>query len=50
MTMEGVRWSLALLARQVARAARRNPGLNDAADTLFVACVQMGVPSHLLPQ
>jgi hypothetical protein len=49
MTLQFVQNTLALLARQVARAAKRNKALNDAADTLYVACVQLGVPKEQLP-
>lgn len=41
---------LALLARQTAKAAKRNPSLNDLADILFVACVQAKIPVHLWPK
>ncbi len=36
MTLQTVRWTLSLLARQTARAARRNSQLNDAANALYV--------------
>lgn len=42
--------AVALLARQAARAAQRNPALNDVADTLFVTAVKLGVPANALPQ
>lgn len=50
MNVSSIRWYLALLARQVAKTAKRNPELNDIADALYVACVQCGVPKGLLPQ
>lgn len=46
---ESFLWTLGLLARQVAKAAKRDNSLNDLADTLYVACVQAGLPEHLLP-
>lgn len=50
MTLQEVQNQLALLARQTARAADRDPSLNDAADVLFVACQQLNVPEAMLPQ
>lgn len=50
MTLQAALFALALLARQVARAARRNPELNDLADGLFVLCNRLNVPPHLLPR
>jgi hypothetical protein len=50
MTIQSVQNQLALLARQVAKAANKNPHLNDAADVLFVACLKLDVPGDQLPQ
>ncbi len=43
-------WTLGLLARQLAKAADRDPSLNDLADHVFVCATQAGVPFHLLPK
>lgn len=41
---------LSLMARQMAKKADKDPQYNDAADTLYVACVKLGVPNNLLPR
>lgn len=41
---------LSRLAREVAKQAKHDPTQNDAADTLYVVCVKLGVPENLLPK
>lgn len=41
---------LSLMARQMAKKAEKDPKFNDAADTLYVACVRLNVPKNLLPR
>jgi hypothetical protein len=49
MTIQFIQCTLAMLARQAARAAKHDSKLNDAADALYAICVQLKVPVVMLP-
>jgi hypothetical protein len=50
MSLQYLRNSLALLARQAALGAVLDPAFKDIADALYTACVACKVPEELLPR